>query len=407
MKALVLAAGTGTEMMPLSKYSPKTMLRIHGKFVIEYVIDGLIETGIEDFVIVLGHQREKLKRALEEYRRKGINIKVVDQGQKHGIEGAILSAYPTLSGDQPFILAYGDIITPPKFYHHLINSFINTAADGSIAVTLMGKSHEFGIASIDDRGFITKILPDPSKDENDTNYIFAGASILPGEFFDILSEEKKLTKALARLLKEQRRICASVWQDEWIDVGYGWDLLTANRNLFVDLNYARIHKSAKISPSAHISGLVVIEKGVTIDHNVEIVGPCYIGKNVYIGTNSLIRDYTCIGAGCNIGFSVEIKNSVLQPKTKIGRLSFVGDSVIGENVLIGSGVTTMNVLRDEEFQKAPQQIKGREYHKLGSIIGPNSTIGSNSVIKPFVVIDADQVIPDGSVIKKEKKVDKN
>ncbi len=401
MKALVLAAGAGTEMLPLSKYCPKTMLQVQGKFVIEYVIDGLIETGIDEFVIVLGHQKKKLDRVLGEYRSKGVNIKVIDQGQESGIEGAILSAYPILSGSQPFIIAYGDIVTPSKFYHHLLNSYINTAADGAIAVTLMGKAQEFGIANLDDRGFITKILPDPSKDENDTNYIFAGASILPGEFFDILKEEKKLTKALSRLLKEQRRICASVWQDEWTDVGYGWDLLNANRNLYVDLDYARIHKSAKISPSAHISGLVVIEEGVTIDHNAKIVGPCYIGKNVYIGTNSLIRDFSCIEEECSIGFSVEIKNSVIQPRTKIGRLSFVGDSVIGENVVIGSGVTTMNVLRDEVSQKAPQHIKGREYHKLGSIIGPNSLIGSNSVIKPYVVIDADQVIPDGSVIKKE------
>jgi NDP-sugar pyrophosphorylase family protein len=401
MKALVLAAGTGTEMMPLSKYCPKTMLHVHGKFVIEYVIDGLIETGIEDFVIVLGHQKEKLDKVLGEYRSKGVNIQVVEQGQKPGIEGAILSAYPILSGSEPFIIAYGDIITPAKFYHHLLNSYVNTAADGAIGVTLMGKAQEFGIATLDDRGFITKILPDPSKDDNDANYIFAGASILPGEFFDILKEEKKLTKALARLLKEQRRICASVWQDEWTDVGYGWDLLNANKNLFVGLDYARIHKSAKISHSAHISGLVIIEEGVTIDHNAEIVGPCYIGKNVYIGTNSLIRGFSCIGEECSIGYSVEIKNSVIQPRTKIGRLSFVGDSVIGENVVIGSGVTTMNVLRDEELHKAPQQIKGREYHKLGTIIGPNSTIGSNSVIKPYVVIDADQVIPDGSVIKKE------
>ncbi|MHA1945128.1 MAG: sugar phosphate nucleotidyltransferase [Candidatus Hodarchaeales archaeon] len=401
MKALVLAAGTGTEMLPLSKYCPKTMLQIHGKFVIEYVIDGLIETGVEDFVIILGHQKEKLDKVLGEYRSKGVNIQVVEQGEKPGIEGAILSAYPILSGSEPFIIAYGDIITPANFYHHLINSYINTAADGTIAVTLMGKAQEFGIATLDDRGFITKILPDPSKDENDANYIFAGASILPGEFFDILKEEKKLTKALARLLKEQRRICASVWQDEWTDVGYGWDLLNANRNLFVGLDYARIHKSAKISPSAHISGLAIIEEGVIIDHNAEIVGPCYIGKNVYIGTNSLIREFSCIGEECSIGYSVEIKNSVIQPRTKIGRLSFVGDSVIGENVVIGSGVTTMNVLRDEELHKAPQHIKGREYHKLGSIIGPNSIIGSNSVIKPYVVIDADQVIPDGSVIKRE------
>ena len=66
----------------------------------------------------------------------------------------------------------------------------------------------------------------------------------------------------------------------------------------------------------------------------------------------------------------------------------------------------MNVLRDTGLHKSSQQIKGREYFKLGSIIGPKSVIGSNSVIKPHVVIDANQVIPDSTVIStsiKEKK----
>ncbi len=399
MKALVLTGGSGKEMLPLSKYCPKTMLLIHGKHVIEYVLDGLIETGVEEFIVVTGHQGEQLHVLIEAYRSRGVNIQTVNQGNSKGIEGAILSAATHFDKDKPFLLAYGDIVAPPKFYHHLLNSYINTAADGAISVTLIGKSQEFGIANIDDRGFIKTISPDLSTGDNDTNYIFAGVSILPGEFFEILSEEEKLTKALARVLKEQRRICASVWQDEWIDVGYGWDLLAANQDIFKGLDYARIHKSAKISPSAHISGLVLIEEGVTIDHNAEIVGPCFIGKNVYIGTNSLVRNFSCIGRNSNIGYSVEVKNTVIQSNVKIGRLSFVGDSVIGENVIIGSGVTTMNVLRDDELQKSTQEIKGRKYHKLGAIIGPNSVIGSNSVIKPYVIIDADQVIPDGTIIK--------
>ena len=400
MKALVLAGGSGKEMLPLSKYCPKTMLRVHGKFVIEYVLDGLIETGIEEFIVVVGHQGDKIQPIIEKYRQEGVNVTSVDQGERQGIEGAILSALPLIGNSKHVLIAYGDIIAPSMFYHHLVNSFINTAADGSIAVTLMGKSEEFGIANIDDRGFITKISPDPTVDEYDTNYIFAGALILPEEFFEILNEEKRLTSALSRLLKEQRRICASVWQDEWVDVGYGWDLLTANQNIFSGLNHSKIHKTAKISPSAYISGLVFIEEGVKIDHNAKILGPCYIGKNTYIGTNSLIRNFTCIGQDCIVGFSVEVKNSVIQSNCKIGRLSFVGDSVIGENVLIGSGVTTMNVLKDTALKKASRKIKGREYHKLGAIIGPNSVIGSNSVIKPHVIIGADKIVPDLTVINK-------
>ncbi|MFX1282017.1 MAG: sugar phosphate nucleotidyltransferase [Promethearchaeota archaeon] len=403
MKALVLAGGSGKEMLPLSKYYPKTMLTLHGKHLLEYVFTGLMETSIEEFIVVVGYLGDKVRSIVEKYRQMGIPIKIIDQRDRLGIEGAIISADDQFSEKDPFLLAYGDILAPSTFYQHLMNSYINTAADGAIAVTLLGKSAEFGIAAIDARGFITEILPETPVKESDANYIFAGASILPGEFFGILREERKLTAALARLLQEQRRICASVWQDEWVDVGYPWDMLAANKDTYRTLEYSRIHKTAKISPSAHISGLALIEENVIIDHNAEIVGPCFIGKNCYIGTNSLIREYSCIERNCKIGYSVEVKNSVIQHGTKIGRLSFVGDSVVGENATLGAGVTTMNVLQDTKSQKITKMIKGRAYRKLGAVIGPHSIIGSNTVMLPGVVVDSDKVIPPGSVIRKNLK----
>ena len=399
MKALVLAGGSGKEMLPLSKYYPKTMLTLHGKHILEYILVGLMETGFEEFVVVVGYLGDKVQSVIENYRLKGIHIKIIDQEDRIGIEGAISSVSNQFSEKEPFLLAYGDIIAPPKFYQHLMNSYINTAADGAIAVTLVGKSSEFGIAALDDRGFITEILPETPAKETNANYIFAGASVLPGEFIEILREERKLTTALARLLQEQRRICASVWQDEWVDVGYPWDMLAANQDIFKNLKYSRVHKTAKIAPSAHVSGLALIEENVVIDHNAEIVGPCFIGKNSYIGTNSLIRDHSCIERNCSIGYSVEVKNSVIQRNTKIGRLSFVGDSVVGEKASLGSGVTTMNVLQDEKSQKISKMIKGRIYHKLGAIIGPRSVIGSNTVMLPGVMINSDQVIPPGTVVR--------
>jgi NDP-sugar pyrophosphorylase family protein len=401
VKALVLTGGSGKEMLPLSKYYPKTMLTLHGKHFLEYVLNNLIKTGFEEFVIVVGYLGDKIQSIVENYRQRDIHIRILDQGDRTGIEGAIISAFDQFSENEPFLLAYGDIFAPSMFYQHLMNSYINTAADGAIAVTLVGKSSEFGIAAIDDRGFITNILPETPAKETDANYIFAGASILPGEFFAILKEEGKLTAALARLLQEQRRICASVWQDEWVDVGYPWDLLAANKDAFKTLEYSRIHRTAQISPSAHISGLALIEENVVIDHNAEIVGPCFIGKNCYIGTNSLIRDHSCIERDCVIGYSVEVKNSIIQHGTKIGRLSYVGDSVVGENARLGAGVTTMNVLQEVKSEKTVKMIKGRTYHKLGAIIGPHSIIGSNTVMLPGVVINSNKVIPPGTVIRED------
>lgn len=395
----MLAGGSGKEMLPLSKYCPKSMLTLHGRHILEYVLNGLIETSIEEFVIVIGHLGDKVRSIVENYRQKDFHIQIIDQGERKGIEKAIIAAHDQFSEKEPFLLAYSDIVAPPMFYQHLMNSYLNTAADGAIAVTLVGKSSEFGIAAIDDRGFITEILPETPADATDADYIFAGASILPGEFFEILREEQKLTVALARLLQEQRRICASVWQDEWVDIGYPWDLLAANNDTFQALEHSIIHKTANISPSAHISGLALIEENVVIDHNAVIVGPCFIGRNSYIGTNSLIREFSCIEQNCKIGYSVEIKNSVIQQGTKIGRLSFVGDSVVGENARLGAGVTTMNELKDSKSQKITKTIKGRVYYKLGAVIGPHSIVGSNSVMMPGSIIQYNQLIPPGTVIR--------
>ncbi|MFW9778562.1 MAG: nucleotidyl transferase, partial [Candidatus Heimdallarchaeota archaeon] len=124
-----------------------------------------------------------------------------------------------------------------------------------------------------------------------------------------------------------------------------------------------------------------------------------IGKNSYIGTNSLIREFSCIEQDCVIGFSTEIKNSVIQPGTKIGRLSFVGDSVVGEQTKLETGVTTMNFL--EDIGQTKKVIKGRTYTKLGAIIGPKSRIGSNTVLLPTVNIDSNQIISPGSVISSD------
>jgi NDP-sugar pyrophosphorylase family protein len=176
-------------------------------------------------------------------------------------------------------------------------------------------------------------------------------------------------------------------------------MLAANQSIFKNLEYAHIHKTAKISPSAHISGVALIEENVVIDHNAVIIGPCFIGRNSYIGTNSLIRGYSCIERDCLIGYSVEVKNSIVQPETKIGRLSFVGDTIIGENATLGSGVTTMNILEDDDKKRISKLIKGRIYHKLGAVIGPNSTIGSNTVLSAGVVVTSEETIPSGSVVK--------
>ncbi|MFW9991345.1 MAG: sugar phosphate nucleotidyltransferase [Candidatus Odinarchaeota archaeon] len=411
MKALILSGGAGTEMEPLSRNVPKTMLYLHGKPVIRYVIDGLINFGIRDFVVVVGHLSDVVIRYLQGIQDERLRIKVVYQGNREGVAGAILAAKTEFDGLEKFVLAHGDIVAPLDFYEHLSNSYQRSIhqnkIDGIIITTLKGNISDYGVVTINEKGFITRVIQNPSKtDLHFGNYIVAGAAILPTKYLELLDKSNSVEKAYNDLIDKDYRLQAAIWDSSiWVDLGIPWDLLDGNKLLFEKENRSYIHTTAEISPSAHLSGLVIIDKNVIIDHGAVIKGPVYIGANTYIGTNVLLRDHTSIEANCKIGFSVEIKNSVLQPDTKIGRLSFIGDSVIGRNTQIRSGVTVQNEIGGGGKQKSQTiDLRGNSFDKLGCAIGDGADVGANSVIMPLSVIESGEEIPPGQVVKKRWKM---
>jgi len=230
------------------------------------------------------------------------------------------------------------------------------------------------------------------------NYIGAGAYIFPTAFFTKLKENSDFDLGINLLVESGYRLAGAIFSEEnkWQDIGTPYDLLIANQILFSEYSGTEIHSLAKISPNAQITGPVKIESGAVIEHGAIIKGPVYIGKNSYIGTNCLIRGNTSIEEDCTIGFSVEIKHSHIQPLTNIGRLSFLGDSVVGRNARVNSGVTVMNHVPDDQPEYI---IRGINFgHKIGSVLGDKSVIGANVVLEPKVIIEFKQKVPSGVVI---------
>ena len=134
---------------------------------------------------------------------------------------------------------------------------------------------------------------------------------------------------------------------------------------------------------------MVIKAGAVLE------GPCSIGKDCYIGNNSLIRSYTALEDNCSVGYGVELKNCVVPQNSHIGRLSFIGDSVLGENVDIGAGTMTVNRQLDWSTIKVKHRTKTIDTGiiKLGSFIGDDVVIGAGNSIEPGTVIPPGKVLP--------------
>ena len=144
-----------------------------------------------------------------------------------------------------------------------------------------------------------------------------------------------------------------------------------------------------IQENVKIMGNVYIGEGTEIESGCIIQGPVYIGKNCKIMYNSYIRPGTILGDNCVIGFSTEIKHTIMRDGSKVSDLAFVGDSIIGKNSRIGSGVIVANrgfnqsnvIIKDENKNQINLQREA-----IGIILGDNSRIGSNCTTSPGTFI---------------------
>ena len=193
---------------------------------------------------------------------------------------------------------------------------------------------------------------------------------------------------------------ASIWEGGWIDIEYPWDILAANRMVMDTWEEASISRHAVIDGNVTLSGPVRIERGSVIKAGAVLAGPCYIGRNCYVGNNVLVRSYSSLGPASSIGYGVELKNCVLLGNARIGRLSFVGDSVIGENVDIGSGTMTINGNMDRS--PVSVDIRGESIDsglmKVGSFIGDDVRIGAGNTLAAGTLLMPNTTVPHHATV---------
>ena len=393
MKALILAAGKGTKLNPFSNTRPIPMISVAGKTLLENSLCQLKNAGITDVYIVVGHHKERVQDFIAEKYSDGMNIHCLEQKKNAGIGDAVRQVKDKISPGEYFLLIYGDTLTDENICSKVQQSFHSFKCPVA-SICLPPSNESFGNVFLNAQMKITKIVEKP-KGDNFGNYVLAGVFILPESFIGLLEKNKlSMEKALKALVKEDS-LMASMWEDEWLDIVYPWEILQANRIILDSWTESSIARSAVMESNVTIQGVVNIEEDVVIKAGAVLEGPCSIGRGTYIGNNSLVRSYTSIGSKCSVGYGVELKNCVVLDNSGIGRLSFVGDSVIGENVDLGAGCMTVN--RTVDWQKV--QVKNGKTSlpsglvKLGAFVGDGVTIGAGNTIQPGTVVSPGKILP--------------
>jgi UDP-N-acetylglucosamine diphosphorylase/glucosamine-1-phosphate N-acetyltransferase len=400
MKAVILAAGKGSKLNPFSNTRPIPMVSIAGKALLDNSLFQLKKAGINDVYIIVGHHKEMIQDFVAEKSDSGMNIHCLEQKNNGGIGDAVLTVKGKISPGEYFLLIYGDTLTDENIYSKTQQSFHSFKCPVA-SICLPPSNESFGNVFLNAQMKINKIVEKP-KGNNFGNYVLSGVFVLPESFFGLLEKSKRSMEKALKALAKEGELMASMWENEWLDIVYPWEILKANRIILDSWNESSIAKSAIMESNVTMQGVVNIEEGVVIKAGAVLEGPCSIGKGSYVGNNSLIRSYTSLGNNCSIGYGVELKNCVVLDNSGIGRLSFVGDSVIGENVDIGAGCMTVN--RNLGWEKV--QIKNGKtvlpsgLKKLGAFIGDNVIIGAGNTIQPGTVISPGKTLSACYSVKK-------
>lgn len=332
MHAVILAAGRGTRMRPLSRVTPKPMLPVGDRPLVAHVADAAVEAGADDLIFVVsdpaGHVREYFD---DSYRDTPVSYAVQDPPA--GTADAVRCALGHVDGR--FAVLNGDTLFEPAAIARLIEH------DAAVLTHRVDDPSEYGVLSTDGSR-VVDIVEKP--DDPPSALANAGAYVFPSSMrdaFDVPRSsrgEYEITDAVEALIEE--RDVVAVETSQWLDVARPRDFVRANELVLAagDDGVAGADWDDDVSVAASAR----VAEGVTIE------GPAMIGANATVGADATIRGPTVVGAGATVAAGAELSSSVLFPGASLGPHVILHGVVLGPRCDLSTGACVTGSARAEE-----------------------------------------------------------
>jgi glucose-1-phosphate thymidylyltransferase len=376
---VVLAAGEGTRLRPLTENRPKPMLAAGTRPILEHVCDALVDAGVERLVLVVGYERDRVQDHVGPTYRD-VPVEYVVQEKQLGSGHALLQAVGTVGG--PLLAVNGDRVIDASMVQAVMDAF---SPDCSAVVSAIdhGNHGRYGTVALDGNR-VTSLVEKPT--EPASGLINAGIYAFRPDIFDSLEAtprtdgELPITDTVGRLIDEGT-VCGVQVDGLWADATYPWDLLYLTRRL---LEEGQV-------PGTETRPGTYVDPAATVHDDATLQAPVVVGPDVEVGAGAVVGPETALGRNATLEANATVARSVLDADVRVGPSATLLDCVAGEDVTVGPDALVPGGPADVRID-----TRVFEDQRLGAVVADRARLGGGATCEPGTLVGPNATVGTGA-----------
>lgn len=326
MKAVALVGGQGTRLRPLTFRTPKPLLPLVNRPLLEFVVERCKRNEISDLVLSTNYLPDLFRVALGE-SLFGVAIEYIHEVDALGTAGGVKNCESAI--DDTFYVFNGDVLTGLNLVE-MLKYHRSKSAAVTLYLTPVEDPRAYGVVPLDGDGRVTAFIEKPSLADAPTNMINGGVYIIEPEILEKIPRDEPYSferQLFPDLVAEGAPIYGYESDAYWLDIGTPEKYLQAHLDILTGALEAEI-------PGEEISSGVWVGSGVEIDPGAEVLAPVVIGDGARVEVGVRLEGPVSIGAGCVIGAETAMTRSAVADGVSVGRSCVIEDSLIGEAAVV-------------------------------------------------------------------------
>ena len=320
MRAVVLVGGFGTRLRPLTFTTPKPMLPVGHRPIIENLVTMLARAGVDEVVLALGFRHQPFLEAFPDGRCAGVPLHYAVEPEPLDTGGAIRFAAEHAGVDETFVVVNGDVLTDLDL-GRLITRHCDTGAEATIHLTPVDDPSAYGVVELDDTGRVIRFVEKPAPGTAPSNLINAGTYVFEPSVLSRIPSGRKVSieRETFPTLVDEGGLFAMSTDDYWIDTGRPDTYRLANFDVLD--GHRRVARCEAVEAGA------VVAESASVEHSL-------VSSGARVGARSNVRD-SIVLASAIIGDDCDVIDSIVMGRVESG--ARVSHAVIGADGVVNAG----------------------------------------------------------------------